>query len=106
MGAGRLPFLSPRDGRTTAEECRRRLMGQINRGLAAPQERAISTLSAEYRDLVSRLLTPAAHRRITMDELCLHPWIVDRRKLLLGGEDGSPAVVEYQAVKYHSFFSL
>ncbi|XP_008211592.1 serine/threonine-protein kinase MARK2-like isoform X2 [Nasonia vitripennis] len=95
MGAGRLPFLSPRDGRTTAEECRRRLMGQINRGLAAPQERAISTLSAEYRDLVARLLTPAAHRRIAMDELRRHPWILDRRRL--GGEDGSPAV-DHQAI--------
>ncbi|OXU24251.1 hypothetical protein TSAR_003768 [Trichomalopsis sarcophagae] len=95
MGAGRLPFLSPRDGRTTAEECRRRLMGLINRGLAAPQERAISTLSAEYRDLVARLLTPAAHRRIAMEELRRHPWILDRRRL--GGEDGSLAV-DHQAI--------
>lgn len=80
MGTGRLPFISPRDGQTSADERRRRLMVQISRGLSATQERAIAGLSAEYRALVGRLLTPAAHKRIRVRELCRHPWIVGRQK--------------------------
>ena len=76
MGAGRLPFASPHDDGMTAEERRRRLLAQIGRGLGHHQERAIQSLSVEYRNLVARLLTPVAQRRIGVRELCRHPWLV------------------------------
>ena len=75
MGTGRLPFQSPRDG-LSPEQRRRRLMAQINYGLAGSQARLIAQLSDEYKNLVHRLLTPKAHQRINIHELCCHPWIL------------------------------
>ena len=83
MTSGRLPFVSPLDGHTPSEERRRKFMIQINRGLTALQEKSISAMSSEYKDVVNRLLMPIAHKRITIQELNLHPWIIDRQKTLI-----------------------
>ncbi|XP_046753207.1 SNF1-related protein kinase catalytic subunit alpha KIN12-like [Diprion similis] len=80
MATGRLPFQSPRDGQTSSEEHRRKLLAQINRGLTQAQKKTIASMSGEYRNLVNRLLMPAAHKRITIQELCFHPWIANRLK--------------------------
>jgi serine/threonine protein kinase len=55
-------------------------MAQINRGLSALQECIIAGLSTEYKNLLKRLLTPDAHKRIDIEELCCHPWIVGKLK--------------------------
>lgn len=81
MGSGRLPFVSPRDGQTSSDERRRRLMAQINRGLTEVQERIIINLSPEFKSLLGRLLTPAPHKRITISELMHHPWLTKRSSL-------------------------
>ena len=80
MTSGRLPFVSPQDGHTPSDERRRKFMIQINRGLTSLQEKSISAMSNEYKDVVNRLLMPIAHKRITIQELGLHPWIFDRQK--------------------------
>ncbi|XP_012285271.1 MAP/microtubule affinity-regulating kinase 3 [Orussus abietinus] len=99
MATGSLPFLSPEDGQTSSEERRRRLMTQINRGFTTLQEKRITTMSVEYKNLVSRLLTPAAHKRITIKELCYHPWIAARQKTTakVTSEDNLDAV-EHNAI--------
>ncbi|XP_043680150.1 MAP/microtubule affinity-regulating kinase 3-like isoform X2 [Vespula pensylvanica] len=76
MMTGRLPFLSPCDEQTSSEERRRRLMAQINRGLTALQMKNMSRMSNDCKNLINRLLTPVPHKRITIQELCHHPWIV------------------------------
>ncbi|XP_033218494.1 SNF1-related protein kinase catalytic subunit alpha KIN12-like [Belonocnema kinseyi] len=79
MTSGRLPFVSPQDGHTPSDERRRKFITQINRGLTSLQEKNISAMSNEYKDVVSRLLMPIAHKRITIQELNFHPWILDRK---------------------------
>ncbi|XP_047362572.1 MAP/microtubule affinity-regulating kinase 3-like isoform X2 [Vespa velutina] len=76
MMTGRLPFLSPCDEQTSSEERRRRLMAQINRGVTALQMKNMSRMSNDCKNLINRLLTPVPHKRITIQELCHHPWIV------------------------------
>ncbi|XP_051176274.1 serine/threonine-protein kinase MARK2-like isoform X2 [Leptopilina boulardi] len=80
MVTGRLPFVSPQDGHTPSEERRRKFMIQINRGLTAFHEKNLSDISSEYKDALNRLLTPIAHKRITIQELGFHPWINDCQK--------------------------
>ncbi|KAI4502656.1 hypothetical protein M0802_002568 [Mischocyttarus mexicanus] len=75
MMTGRLPFLSPCDKQTSSEERRRRLMAQINRGLTALQVKNMSRMSNDCKNLINKLLTPVPHKRITIQELCHHPWI-------------------------------
>ncbi|XP_043277759.1 MAP/microtubule affinity-regulating kinase 3-like [Venturia canescens] len=80
MVTGELPFLSPRTEKTSAEEWRRKLMTQIFRGLTTLQEKKISSVSMDYKNLVRGLLEPVAHRRIPMVDIFRHPWLYDRNK--------------------------
>ncbi|XP_048510147.1 serine/threonine-protein kinase MARK1-like isoform X2 [Athalia rosae] len=98
MATGRLPFQSPRDGQTSSEERRRQLLVQINRGLTTAQKKSISSMSSEYRNLINRLLMPVAHKRITIQELCFHPWIGNDGKNLTKTSHGELVAMEHNAI--------
>nr|CAD7258661.1 unnamed protein product [Timema shepardi] len=79
MVTGRLPFLTPREGTATLQDRRKHLLGQINVGLTHLQRRILANMSPEFRNLVNRLLTPAVEKRLTLNELLLHPWVTVRK---------------------------
>lgn len=80
MMAGQLPFLSPRNDRTTVKEWRDRLMSQISRGITVTQEKKIAATSSGYKDLVKHLLQLQPHKRMPMWQIRRHPWINCRDK--------------------------
>ncbi|KAJ8963574.1 hypothetical protein NQ317_016617, partial [Molorchus minor] len=83
MVLGQLPFVNNRCDAATSQERRKRLVAQINRGLAAPHRRAIAGFSAEFRHLMNRLLVADSSKRITTKELLSHPWITDKGRKLV-----------------------
>lgn len=80
MVVGQLPFVSSRDGHVPSQERRKRLLAQINKGLAAPQRKAIASFSLEFRAMMSKLLIADPVKRIAVRELVFHPWITEKGK--------------------------
>lgn len=80
MVVGQLPFVSSRDDHVTSQERRKRLLAQINKGLATPQRKALAALSPEFRTMMSKLLIADSTKRITIKELIFHPWITEKGK--------------------------
>ncbi|XP_074032493.1 MAP/microtubule affinity-regulating kinase 4 [Leptinotarsa decemlineata] len=83
MVLGQLPFVTSRSGQVTSQERRKKLVAQINRGLASVHRRALSTFSSEFRSLMNRLLVADAAKRITVKELVVHPWITEKGKKMI-----------------------
>lgn len=80
MVVGQLPFVTSRDSTVASQERRKRLLEQINKGLALPQRKAIATMSLEFRMMMTKLLVADAAKRITVRELIFHPWITEKGK--------------------------
>lgn len=96
MATGELPFQSPREVQTSSEERRKKLLAQINRGLTQGQKKSIAAMSSEYRNLVNRLLMPVPLKRITIRELCIHPWIANRANDLTPSKINQSELLAYE----------
>ncbi|KAJ8963058.1 hypothetical protein NQ318_018522 [Aromia moschata] len=83
MVMGQLPFVNARTDTATSQERRKRLVAQINRGLATPHRRAMAPFSAEFRHIMNRLLIADSSKRMTTKELLGHPWITDKGRKLV-----------------------
>lgn len=78
MVIGQLPFVTSRTEHVPSPERRKRLLAQINKGLASPHRKALASLSAEFKAMMTRLLIADSTKRITIKELLFHPWITER----------------------------
>lgn len=75
---GQLPFVTIRENNMTSQERRKKLLEQINKGIAAPHRRAMTLFSIEFKGMIGRLLVPDSTKRITIKELIFHPWITEK----------------------------
>lgn len=80
MVVGQLPFVSARENQVSSQERRKKLLEQINKGLAAPHRKYLAPFSVEFKAMMSRLLVAEASKRISIGELLFHPWITEKGK--------------------------
>lgn len=83
MVIGQLPFISNKTPNITSQERRKLLVAQINKGISVNQKKALSEFSFEFRNLINRLLSADAKKRISIKELVLHPWITENGKKMV-----------------------
>lgn len=78
MVVGQLPFVTSRTEHIPSPERRKRLLAQINKGLATTHRKALANMSSDFRTLMSKLLITDSSKRITIKELLFHPWITEK----------------------------
>ncbi|KRT85157.1 protein kinase, partial [Oryctes borbonicus] len=78
MVVGQLPFVTIRENNMTSQERRKKLLEQINKGIATQHRKAMTLFSNEFKVMIGRLLMPDAPKRITIRELIFHPWITEK----------------------------
>lgn len=78
MVVGQLPFVTSRTEHIPSPERRKRLLAQINKGLATPQRKAIANMSLDFRSMMAKLLVADSTKRITIRELLFHPWVTEK----------------------------
>ncbi|GJQ87889.1 mRpL13 [Trypoxylus dichotomus] len=78
MVVGQLPFVTIRENNMTSQERRKKLLEQINKGIATQHRKAMTLFSNEFKGMIGRLLVPEAPKRITIRELIFHPWITEK----------------------------
>lgn len=78
MVVGQLPFVTSRTEHIPSPERRKRLLAQINKGLATTHRKALVGMSPEFRAMIARLLVTDSTKRIAIKELLLHPWITEK----------------------------
>lgn len=78
MVVGQLPFVTVRENNMTSQERRKKLLEQINKGIAPQHRKAMTLFSNEFKGMIGRLLVPDATKRITIKELIFHPWITEK----------------------------
>lgn len=83
MVTGQLPFVTNRSDHVSSQERRKKLVAQINKGLASSHRRVIASFSAEFRHLISKLLVPESSERLTTKGLMSHPWITEKGKKMI-----------------------
>ncbi|KAL1505611.1 hypothetical protein ABEB36_005136 [Hypothenemus hampei] len=83
MVVGQLPFVSDRNEQMTSHERRKKLVAQINRGLGNIHKRALAGFSADFRNMVCRMLMPDVSKRISIKEMLLHPFITEKGTKLI-----------------------
>lgn len=78
MVVGELPFVTSRTEHIPSAERRKRLLAQINKGLAIPHRKALANMSPDFRIMMAKLLNTDASKRITIKELLFHAWITEK----------------------------
>jgi len=72
MLAGMFPFLKIAEEELTPSQRLRKMYPRIHSGVTNP----IPDATTAAKDLLSRMLTPDPKRRITMNEVLTHPWVM------------------------------
>nr|XP_022908238.1 serine/threonine-protein kinase MARK2-like isoform X2 [Onthophagus taurus] len=106
MVIGQLPFVTARENNMTSQERRKKLLEQINRGIAAPHRRALAVFSADFRTMISKLLVAESAKRITIKELVFHPWITEKGRKSVRTNPLKKLDGQYQAIIMKDVSSL
>lgn len=80
MVVGQLPFITNKTEHVSSQERRKKLVAQINKGLATTHRRNLAPFSAEFRHMMNKLLIANSSDRINSNELVDHPWITEKGK--------------------------
>lgn len=78
MVVGQLPFVTSRTEHIPSPERRKRLLAQINKGLATTHRKALASMSPDFRSMMAKLLITDSSKRITIKELLFHPWVTEK----------------------------
>lgn len=78
MVVGQLPFVTSRTEHVPSPERRKRLLAQINKGLATSHRKALANMSPDFRTMMTKLLIIDSSKRITIKELLLHSWMTEK----------------------------
>lgn len=78
MVIGELPFISNKDKNITAQQRRKKLIDQINKGMGVSHLRALMFFSEDFKSMMSKLLVADCRKRITVRNLMFHPWVTDK----------------------------
>ncbi|XP_066259117.1 hormonally up-regulated neu tumor-associated kinase-like [Euwallacea similis] len=83
MVVGQLPFVTNRNEQLTPLERRRKLVSQINKGLNSAHRKALNAFTADFRNMIGRMLVPEMGMRITIREMLIHPFISENGTKLI-----------------------